>query len=79
MIGDEQIEPDVKYATDGSKFTIGRLAEFPSWYNDPAAVKARKRVAFPMWRHYEKDSPLLESGLIGPVKIVFAKSFPLQP
>ena len=79
MIGDEQIEPDVKYATDGSKFTIGRLAEFPSWFNDPAAVKARKRISFPMWRHYEKDSPLLESGLIGPVTLRFARVVAVGP
>ncbi|MGB7160671.1 MAG: glycosylhydrolase-like jelly roll fold domain-containing protein, partial [Tepidisphaeraceae bacterium] len=79
MIGDEQIEPDVTYATDGSKFTIGRLAEFPSWFNDPAAVKNRKRIAFAMWKHWEKDSPLVESGLIGPVRVRFAKMVPLQP
>jgi hypothetical protein len=73
MIGDEQIPPDVKYATDGSKFTLGRLAEFPAWFNDPEAVRNRKRIAFPMWKHYEKDSPLTESGLLGPVHLKFAR------
>jgi hypothetical protein len=27
------------------------------------------RVTFTTWKHYREDSPLLESGLIGPVRL----------
>jgi len=30
------------------------------------------RIAFTTWKHYTKNSPLLESGLIGPVKLIQA-------
>lgn len=30
------------------------------------------RVTFTTWQHYTKDSPLLESGLVGTVTIVSA-------
>ena len=28
------------------------------------------RVAFPVWKHWTKDDPLMESGLLGPVRIM---------
>lgn len=69
LIGDESLPPDATYATDGSKFTVGRLAELPTWLNNPAALKQRQRFTFATWHFYEKDSPLLDSGLIGPVQL----------
>lgn len=69
VIGDEQHPADLKYETKGSKFTIGRLAEYPSWMNSGAQPEKRKRVTFYTWKHYEADSPLVESGLMGPVSI----------
>lgn len=32
----------------------------------------RNLLSFITWKHYTKDSPLLESGLIGPVRLVQA-------
>lgn len=73
VIGDEQLPADLKYETKGSKFTIGRLAEYPSWMNSGAQPEKRKRVTFYTWKHYEADSPLVESGLIGPVTLELYK------
>ena len=69
VIGDEQLPADLRYETKGSKFTIGRLAEYPSWMNSGAQPEKRKRVTFYTWKHYEADSPLVESGLMGPVTL----------
>jgi len=35
------------------------------------------RVTFSTWKHYSKDSPLLESGLLGPVRLRTALRQPL--
>ena len=73
LIGDEQFPPDAKYQVAGGKFTIGKLMEFPDWYNDPAKEAKRQRTTFATWKFYDKDSPLLESGLIGPVTLRFSR------
>jgi len=69
LIGDEQFPED---CTWGDLTRAGRsLMEFPEWLirNQPRPVKERQ--AFSTWNYYTKDSPLSESGLMGPVKLVF--------
>lgn len=60
LIGDEQLPPEVKYHPDGA------IAEIPQWVWD-GTPKPGPRITFVTWRFYSKDSPLMESGLIGPV------------
>jgi len=74
LIGDEQQPAVYKYApgAGGKGFASlsgGAIQELPEWYkkNEPKPVDGR--VAFATWQHYTKDSPLLQSGLIGPVVI----------
>jgi hypothetical protein len=57
LIGDEQLTDD--------EIKDGR---WPEWLlnNKP---RTSGRYAFSTFKHYKKDSPLLKSGLIGPVKI----------
>ena len=69
LIGDEHISVDYSYDMEGTVFTKGALKELPGWYYDPTVSKPPKRHTFTSWKHYEADSPLLPSGLIGPVKI----------
>jgi len=70
LIGDEAIPVDYSYQPRGrSKFTDGRLITLPEWLYDPSKRAARKRYSFSSWKHYEADSPLVPSGLLGPVKI----------
>jgi hypothetical protein len=60
LIGDEQLPEDVEWRTDGS------LAKWPQWLLD-GKPSPTGRLTFTTWHHYTKDSPLLESGLLGPV------------
>lgn len=61
LIGDEQLPADAEWNGD-------HLKGWPEWL---AKGKPRTsgRVTFATWRFYKKDSPLLESGLVGPVSL----------
>ena len=61
LIGDEHL-PD-----DGI-----RDGRWPRWLLDGEA-RPGPRYTFTTWRHYTKDSPLHESGLLGPVRILKAE------
>jgi hypothetical protein len=61
LIGDEQLPPDVQW--NGKQ-----LAGWPQWLLD-GKPSPTGRLTFTTWHHWTKDSPLLESGLIGPVTL----------
>ncbi|MGD0781864.1 MAG: glycosylhydrolase-like jelly roll fold domain-containing protein, partial [Candidatus Aminicenantales bacterium] len=63
LIGDEQEPPDAEYAKDGN------LARWPEWLLKGEPRPSRGRFAFATWKHFSKESPLLPSGLLGPVTI----------
>jgi hypothetical protein len=64
LIGDEFQPPDAEYGKDGN------LLRWPEWLvkNEPRPSKGR--YTFATWKHFTKDSPLLPSGLLGPVRIL---------
>ncbi|MGD0913816.1 MAG: glycosyl hydrolase [Terracidiphilus sp.] len=78
LIGDEQLPEDCEWGTpltsnDPFPASLGLpIASWPQWLleNKP---RPSGRIAFPTWKHWFKDDPLLESGLVGPVRI-FAKA-----
>jgi hypothetical protein len=77
LIGDEYLPEENEYSTKGTNIKdIGQIKEIPEWFlrNQP---KPGARVTFSTWRHYRKDSPLVESGLLGPVRLHSAVSLPL--
>ena len=61
LIGDEQLPPDCEW--EG-----GRLKAWPQWLLD-GQPSPTGRLTFTTWQHYTKDSPLVESGLLGPVTL----------
>jgi hypothetical protein len=61
LIGDEQLPADCEW--NGAQ-----LKAWPQWLLAGKPSPAG-RFTFTTWRHYTKDSPLLESGLLGPVKL----------
>jgi hypothetical protein len=63
LIGDERLPPDCEYGEGGN------LARWPDWLLRGESRPSRGRIAFATWRHYTEDSPLLPSGLLGPVTI----------
>jgi hypothetical protein len=65
LIGDEQLPPDVQW--NGKQ-----LAGWPQWFLD-GKPSPTGRFTFTTWHHWTKDSPLLESGLLGPVTLQTAE------
>ena len=69
LIGDEQQPEDCKwipgYISGGYS-----LKEFPDWFLKKQARPSTGRYCFTTWKYFTKDSPLISSGLIGPVRIM---------
>lgn len=69
LIGDEQLPADLDFAD------TGRLKSVPAWVSQ-GSPRPTSRQTFTFWRHYEKDSPLLLSGLVGPVRLESVSMLP---
>ncbi|MHB8903258.1 MAG: glycosylhydrolase-like jelly roll fold domain-containing protein, partial [Thermoguttaceae bacterium] len=68
LIGDEFLAEDCLWKEEGR----GRgqvLAEYPQWLLE-GKPSPTGRITFKTWKHYGKDSPLVPSGLLGPVRLV---------
>jgi hypothetical protein len=66
MIGDEQLPED------SDRNSNGTLKSWPQWLQE-GKPSPSGRYTFAMWRLWKKDDPLLESGLLGPVKLETAE------
>jgi hypothetical protein len=79
LVGDEQEPPDFEWGTDrGVK--LGRaLKSYPDWFisNQPRPSAGRK--AFVNWFYHRSDTPLIPSGLLGPVRLMPQAVLRLQP
>ncbi|MFV0327097.1 MAG: glycosyl hydrolase [Bacteroides xylanisolvens] len=62
MIGDEYLFERYEYDEYGS------MRKLPEWYLK-GEYNQRERVLFVPWKYYHKDDPLLESGLLGSVRL----------
>ncbi len=78
LIGDEQEPDDCVWGAEDIWTGIGKtptekvnlghsLKEIPAWLTAGTARPSKGRYTFTTWKFYSKDSPLMESGLIGPV------------
>lgn len=70
IIGDEQLPADCEWNGD-------QLQDWPQWLLE-GKPSPTGRFTFETWRHYSKDSPLLESGLLGPVTLRTAEIIPAE-
>jgi hypothetical protein len=70
LIGDEQLPLD--YVRKGPN-----IAEWPDWILNKTE-RPTNRVTLPAFRHWNKDSELLPSGLLGPVKLIVYKKVELK-
>jgi len=67
VIGDMQKPDDYKWRGNA-------IAEIPQWVTDGAKRPDDGRYTFATWRCFDKDSPLIESGLLGPVVVRSAEN-----
>ena len=63
LIGDEQLPAENDYDPSG------HIKVIPDWYLQGKPKPAGGRTTFATWKHFDKDSPLLASGLVGPVRL----------
>jgi hypothetical protein len=66
IIGDEHLPAENEYNTRPSDSSIKRT---PDWFAE-GREKPGERITFQTWRFFTKDDPLLESGLLGPVRLL---------
>jgi hypothetical protein len=68
LIGDEQLPPDVEWKEISWEPFGKALKEWPEWLlnNQPSPTG---RITFTTWHAWDKNDPLVDSGLIGPVMI----------
>ncbi|HEY0624483.1 glycosyl hydrolase [Sphingomonas sp.] len=76
LIGDEQLPQENAYSVTAFSAT-GGIDRLPDWYRAGNPKPPGGRVTFSTWKHYDRDSPLLESGLLGPVLLRSALKMPL--
>lgn len=62
LIGDEKYPAQAEYN--------GAIQRWPDWIKQGKPRPASQRTTFTTWRFFNEKSPLLESGLLGPVKII---------
>lgn len=77
LVGDEQLPEPYRYAPGAGASGLeslmgGAMLQLPDWYQEGRPKPNDGRIAFTTWKHYTKDSPLLASGLIGPVRLLTA-------
>jgi hypothetical protein len=78
ILGDEQEPPDVEMVETGNPQWKGGyiegvygkgLKDLPDWLIG-RRPRPSKRYTFVNWQFYPKDAPLMESGLLGPVRLL---------
>ena len=71
LIGDEQEPADMEWVPGQYFYFSGRyLKEFPDWFLNNTPRPSKGRFTFTTWNYFDKNSPLISSGLMGPVKIL---------
>lgn len=92
MIGDAALPEEGRFV-DNADWVIGekagpdgkmrsvmarKIMELPNWYKAGQAKPAGGRVTFTPWTFFQPDEPLLDSGLLGPVRLTFAREVTLK-
>jgi hypothetical protein len=83
LIGDEQLPPELQFGyvagggTDAyslNSATGSGIRKFPEWYLKGDPKPEGGRITFSTWGFYNKDEPLVASGLLGPVRVYYPVS-----
>jgi hypothetical protein len=71
LIGDEQEPDDCEWLPNQYMYNSGKyLKEFPEWFLKKESRPSKGRYCFTTWNYFTKNSPLISSGLMGPVRIM---------
>ncbi|MFD2572664.1 glycosyl hydrolase [Spirosoma soli] len=70
LIGDEQEPADQEWLPGHLDKNSYYLKEFPDWFLNKQPRPSKGRYCFTTWNYFTKDSPLIPSGLLGPVRIM---------
>jgi hypothetical protein len=70
LVGDEQFPPDFEFGKDRGADKGRALKAYPDWFVKNQPRPETNRLAFVNWYYHRKDTPLIPSGLLGPVKLV---------
>ena len=65
LIGDEQLPAEVEWSGD-----TGPIKAWPQWLTNGTPRPASQRVTFTTWRFWTKNDKPLDSGLLGPVRVL---------
>lgn len=68
LIGDEQQPPDCEW-NKGAQGFGGPLKAFPDWFVQGKPRPSAGRFTFTTWNYFTPSSPLVSSGLLGPVTL----------
>ena len=79
LIGDEHLPADCVWVAPAMSYTgWGEVLDhWPQWLLEDKPSPTG-RVAFTTWKHWTKDDPLLESGLLGPVRVIATARMPVR-
>jgi len=80
LIGDEQLPEDIGWRGQFDAHWgqgVDSTKDWPQWLKEGKPSPAG-RIGFTTWRHHTKNTPLLLSGLIGPVKLVLYAAKPVS-
>ena len=69
LIGDEQEPADIEWVPGPLGLGALYLKEFPDWFLNKQPRPSKGRFCFTTWNYFDKNSPLISSGLLGPVKL----------
>jgi len=65
LIGDEHLPAENEYSSGSSR----GIMHTPEWFSQ-GREKPPGRISFLTWKFFTKDDPLIESGLLGPVRLL---------
>ena len=81
MVGDEQQPDDCEWMPPRQQCNDAAgqgIKYIPAWVWTGGPRPQKERYTFTTWKFYNRDTPLLESGLLGPVSVQTAVSVPAK-
>jgi len=71
LIGDEQEPDDCEWEPGQYFYNSGKcLKRFPEWFLKNQPRPSKGRYCFTTWNYFDKNDPLISSGLMGPVRLL---------